>query len=119
MVVLSGREQLCNALGGISTDIEINYGAVGTGGNSPTNSDTAMQTEYARVTMSNSTVTGNSLEIQQFYGLSEANTQLYEAGEFIAGTATPNSGVLFARWNIDENKTASETLTITSTYTII
>jgi hypothetical protein len=119
LVVLLGRKQICNALGGLSPNIIINYGAVGTGGNSPSNADTTLQTEFYRVTVTGANVVDNVLEVQQFYGLAEANTQLYEAGEFINGTGVVDSGILFSRWNIDENKTASETLTITSTYTII
>lgn len=119
-VVLSGRSVLAGVLANnYSNDAYINYGALGNDSTMSLDSNTKLGNETNRTIIASNSSSDNIAIISTYWSTSEANSQHYEAGEFINGSSTTDSGVLFSHWNIDESKTSSESLTIESTYTII
>lgn len=96
----------------------IEWGALGNDAAAPTIGDTGLGNETYRKAVQDASISGQTATFLTFWNLAEANAQHYEAGEFIDGSITLDTGNLFARWNIDENKTATETLSITSNYLI-
>ena len=78
-------------------DLAINYIAIGTGSTTPTASDTQLTTETTRaVVVYSQDVNYNELILQTFLpDANLANGTYYEAGSFIGGSATPNSGIIF------------------------
>lgn len=97
----------------------INYLAVGTGTSTPLSTDTQLQTELARTTVSTSSRSNNIATINFFFGSSSANGTLTEAGGFIDGTALANSGQIFDRVSLPSIvKTSADTLTVTLIATV-
>lgn len=78
-------------------DLAINYLAIGTGQTTPANSDTQLTAETARaVVVYSQDVAFDELQLQAFFpDANLANGTYYEAGGFIGGSATPNSGQMF------------------------
>jgi len=113
LVVSAAKNAFASILNneGTSTGI-INYGAVGTGANSPTLGDTTLQAEIERVTIDSQSRAGNVTTISFAYSPTQAIGTLKEFGAFIDGTAAVDTGTLFDRVNIDVVKTANNTLTI-------
>ena len=97
---------------------KVNYLAVGTGANAPTVADTQLQTELARKTINVQSRSGNQVTIEFYFAPTEANGNLKEAGAFIDGSGTANSGQLVDRLNIDVAKTAVNSLTVTLVLTV-
>lgn len=98
---------------------EITFGAVGTGTDVPALGDTTLQTEFFRKILSVRTFAANVAILQMFMNSSEGNANLREFGLFAeAASATPDSGTLFNRVNITEDKTAATTLTIEASITV-
>lgn len=115
-----GKNMIAARLNGetVTTTGIINYLAVGTGANIPAASDTQLQTEIARTTVSTNSRVNNVATITFFFGSGSGNGALREAAAFIDGTATVNSGNIFDRVNINVTKTTADTLTITLIVTI-
>ena len=121
LIVTSGRNVIRDAIGDntFSGSTLINYGALGDGTAGADLTDTQLGNETNRkvITSYDATV-DHVIDVLTFWNLAEANQQHYEAGEFINGTGAANSGTIFARWQIDELKQATETLSIQSQYTL-
>lgn len=115
-----GKNMIAARLNGetVTTTGIINYLAVGTGANIPSASDTQLQTEIARTTVSTNSRTNNVATITFFFGSGSANGALREAAAFMDGTGTANSGNIFDRVNLNVTKTSADTLTITLIVTI-
>lgn len=116
-----GRTAIANNLSNASpspANILINYGAVGTNSTAAANSDVQLGTEVARNPIASRTNSNNIAYITAFFAATEAVATLREAGLFINGTATANSGTLFSRVIINITKGATETLTLDWTITI-
>jgi len=116
-----GRAQIAKALEAALSalsEIEINFTSLGTGLTAPANGDTTLETETFRKAVASLTSSSNQLFITAFYTAAEVSGTFKEAGIFINGTATLDSGVLFSRVAIDVTKSTSETLTIDYTVTI-
>lgn len=98
----------------------INYLAVGTGTNTPLSTDTQLQTELARTTVSSSSRSNSQTTLNFFYNSSTANGTITEVGAFIDGTASANSGQIWnhAIFSPSITKTSAQTLTITLISTI-
>ena len=95
------------------------YGAIGTGASpNPQSTDTQLVTELSRVVLASSQRTGNQVVMDFFWTTSTGNGVLTEAGVFLAGSATANSGNLLSHVLISENKTSAETLTVEFTFTV-
>jgi len=98
----------------------INYMAVGTGAATPTSTDTQLVTELARTTISSAVApTSNVATIEYFFNSASGNGTLTEAGAFMDGTASANSGRMFDHVTLPSIvKTTADTLTITLVVTI-
>lgn len=116
LFVTAGKRSVAQALRGnvANNKGQITYCAVGTGTNSPTTNDTALQTELYRKQVSVREADGQTAVFKTFFNTSEAVGALKEAGLFgDDASSTPGSGTLFARLNINRTKSAADTLTIT------
>jgi hypothetical protein len=98
--------------------LRCNYTALGTGTNAPANGDTQLQTETFRKAIASQTKSNNIAYMTAFYTAAEAIGTHREAGVFINGTGTANSGTLFSRVAINITKSGTETLTIDYSITI-
>lgn len=100
------------------TPLRVNYVALGTGTNAPAAGDTTLQTEtYRKVTASANNVS-NVASITGFYTAAETSGTFREAGLFIAGTASANTGTLLSRVSVNIAKTTAQTMTISWSITI-
>lgn len=98
----------------------INYLAVGTGAASPASTDTQLVTELARTTVSSNSRVNNIATISFFFNSASGNGTLTEAGAYIDGTGSPNSGQLFDHVSLPSIvKTSADTLTITLVGTVL
>lgn len=119
LVCNEGLNAIASVLNGEGTYTGvINYLAVGTGTSTPLITDSQLQTETARTLKADSTRTNNEVVYDFSFGTTQANGSLKEAGAFIDGTASANSGQLFDHVNIDVTKTSNDVLTITLTVTV-
>ena len=100
------------------TPIRITFTALGTGATAPANGDTQLETETFRKATASSTNSNNVAYATAFYTAPEVSGTFAEAGLFIGGSITPNSGTLFSRVAISITKSLTETLTIDYTVTI-
>jgi hypothetical protein len=95
---LTGRDLLVQYLiAGTTYSGGINYGALGTGSTTPAASDTELTAEVARVAPSTAFGIGNNEAEYQFYfpDANLANNTYREAGTFMNGTASLDSGQIF------------------------
>lgn len=93
-----GKDLLVQWLLGTATyPVGINYGAIGTGTNTPAITDVKLQTETNRTVVSFSQDSGfNEAILQFFFSDSTLTNQTYnEFGTFINGGAGANSGQIF------------------------
>jgi hypothetical protein len=113
LIVNTGLAFLANALVTASAS-PFSYIGVGTGTNAPGPTDTTLQTEVARVAISNS-VTGAICTMVVSLGSGVGTGALTEAGVFNAAS----SGTMFSRVEFSAvNKAPSDTLVITWTFTV-
>lgn len=118
LVCNTGLNAVASVLNGEGTYTGvINYLAVGTSTTTPAITDTQLGTELARTLKATSSRTNNVVTYDFSFGTTSANGTLKEAGAFIDGTASANSGQLFDHVAIDVTKTSSDVLTITLTVT--
>lgn len=116
-----GRALIAAHLGNASpspSSILVNYSSVGTSSTAAANGDTALVAETARTVVASRTSASNIAYITGFYGATDVSGTLREAGLWINGTATANSGTLFSRVIINITKAVTETLTLDWTITI-
>lgn len=122
LIVASGKNAVAGRLVGdliVANRGAITFGSVGTGTNVPADGDTTLQTELFRKVLALRQVTTNKALFRLFLTTSEGNGVLKEFGLFGEdASATPDSGTLFNRVNIDITKTVSETLTIEAEITV-
>lgn len=97
----------------------VNKGAVGTGTNAPANGDTTLQTETYRNNIASSVSSSNVAYLSMFLNASEAaSSTLREAGLFIGGSGTVDTGTLLSRVAINIVKGVADTLTLDWTITV-
>lgn len=116
-----GRAAIANALTDATpapATTRINYVALGSGTNAPANGDTTLQTETYRNTVASETNASNIAYITGFFSATETSGTYREAGLFIEGTGSANSGTLLSRVAINITKSSSETLTLDWSLTI-
>ena len=122
LIVTTGKVAVARRLAGdlsLANPGEITFGSVGTGTDVPALTDTTLQTEFFRKILSLRTFSGNIAILQMFMNSSEGNANLREFGLFgEAASAAVDSGTLFNRVNINEDKTAATTLTIEAEITV-
>lgn len=115
------RNSLATLISGttVAPTFKANYLALGTGSTAPANTDTQLQTETVRGAFTNRTATNNTAYLDEFFSTSQVAGNTYiEAGIFVDGTATANSGYLLSRVAISVVVAANENLTVNSTITI-
>ena len=116
-----GRAAIASHLTNVSPTpavLRANYTALGTGVTAPANGDTTLQTETFRKAIASETNANNVAYMTAFYTAAEVSGTFLEAGIFLNGTGTVNTGTLFSRVAINITKSLSETLTIDYTVTI-
>jgi len=121
LIVTIGRAALANHLTDATpspANLRINYTALGTGVTAPANGDIELETEVFRKVTASETNVNNIAYVTAFYTAAEVSGTFREAGLFINGTATPDSGTLFSRVAINITKSITETLTVDYTITI-
>lgn len=120
LIPTAGRAFIASRLAQIGTpqDIKITHSAVGSGTNTASNGDTQLQTETFRKAIASASSSNEVGYFTAFYTASEAVGTIKEAGLFINGTSTANTGTLFSRVNVDITKSAVETLTIDYSITL-
>ena len=121
LIVTAGRAALANHLTDPTPTVpalRLNYTALGTGVTAPANGDLTLETETFRKATASETNADNIAFVTAFYTALEVSGTFKEAGLFMDGTITPDSGTLFSRVAIDITKSLTETLTIDYTITI-
>lgn len=115
-----GRSLIANHLVNISPSpaLVITYVALGTGTSTPINANTTLQTETYRKAIASRTNASNVVLATGFFDATETIGTYKEAGIFMGGSATANSGTLLSRVSVDITKTNTQTLTIEWTLTI-
>lgn len=95
----TGKTLILDRLVGTNTyTLNILYGEIGTGTNTPTDGDTALQTPTTRETKTTASVSGNVATFQFFFPSADLpNGTYYEFGSFVDGTATIGTGKIFNR----------------------
>lgn len=95
----TGKNLVAQRLGGTNTyTLNITHGDIGTGTNTPTTADTALQTPTVRVAKTNSIISSNVVTLQFFFSdATLANGTYYEFGTFVDGSATISTGKIFNR----------------------
>lgn len=110
-----GRSVLAQRLAGTTTYTgTINYAALGSGTTTPINADTKLATETYRKTIDSQTYANNIAYLSAFVAAGVATATHYEAGLFIDGTASADSGQIFSHvlFSPPEAKTALASLTL-------
>ena len=100
---------------------QINYFGIGTSATAPATSDTQLGAETARQPLSLATLSTNVLTLQSFFAdASLSNGTYYEAGMFVDGTASANSGQIFAHalFGTPYVKASGEDTTLQWSYTL-
>lgn len=98
---------------------EVTRIAMGSGTTAPANTDTALETETIRGSLSDRSALNNVAYYDKFWNNSEVGGNTYkEVGLFVDGTDVADSGYLFSHVAIDESPSANETLTINATMTV-
>ena len=121
LVVTAGKTAIANHLTAGSpspTALRVNYVALGTGTNAPAAGDTTLQTETYRKATASAGNTVGVATVTGYYTATETTGTYREAGLFMGGTASANTGTLLSRVAINITKTSIQTLTIEWTITI-
>lgn len=120
LITTVGRSVLAQRLANTTTYTGvINYGALGSSATAVNNADTQLGTEVFRKVVASSSYTTNTAFIDFFYSKADTNGTYQEFGTFIDGAAGANTGQLFTHaltggWV----KTSSESMTVSTQYTI-
>ena len=114
LVVGTGDNFIASRMVGASATV-MSHMAVGTNSTSASNSDTALGTESARVALTSSTASTNTVTYVATFPAGTGTAALVEAGLFNASSA----GTMLARTTFSViNKGASDTLTVTWVITV-
>lgn len=98
-----------------ATATAMTHMAVGIGGTTPVTGNTTLESESARVTLTSTTVTSNSVAYVATFPAGTGTAALVEAGLFNAASG----GTMLARTTYSViNKGAADTLTVTWTITV-
>jgi hypothetical protein len=111
LVVTTGKNFIASRMKD-ATATAMSHMAIGSGDTAVVVADTALETEIARVALTSTTVTGNSVEYIAAYPAGTGTGSIEEAGIFNASTA----GTMLCRTVFAViNKGASDSMTITWT----
>lgn len=115
------RDELATLISGttVTPTFKANYFALGTGSNTPANIDTSLQTETLRAAFTDRSSYTNIAYLDVFFPTaSVAGNSYNEAGIFVDGSASVNTGYLLSRVAINQTLGASQTLTVNCSITI-
>lgn len=121
IVPLVLRAAFANKIAGnvVAPTFAANYLALWDSAVAPTNADTQLGNETIRWLFTNRFAIDNVAYLDKFWSSTEVGGNTYlEAGVFVDGSATPNSGYLLSRISINETMAVTETLTVNVTITI-
>lgn len=95
----TGRNLICQRLGGTNTySLNVTHADIGTGTNTPQNSDTQLQTPTVRGALTAAIISSNVVTLQFFFSDSAlANGTYREVGSFVDGSGSVSTGKLFNR----------------------
>jgi hypothetical protein len=114
LVVNDGLNFICSRMEGTSQDV-MSHMAVGTDNTAVAAGDTTLGTELARVALTSTTVSTNTIEYVASYSAGTGTGALVEAGIFNAASA----GDMLCSVRFDViNKAAADSMTITWTITL-
>lgn len=114
LVVNDGLNFICSRMEGTTQDV-MSHMAVGTGSTAVAAGDTTLTTELARVALTSTTVSTNTIEYVASYSAGTGTGALVEAGIFNAASA----GDMLCHVTFDViNKAAADSMTITWTITL-
>lgn len=119
LICVNGRAAVMGRLANITTYTGIiNYGVVGTGTNAPNESDTQLQTELARATVTSTSQTTYTAYINIFFSMASFNNTATEFATVIDGTASANTGRIWTRMKPSGGwaKSSSESMTVACVY---
>lgn len=103
----------------VTPTFKANYVGLGSGSSAPANSDTALQSESTRAAFSNRSATNNVAYLDAFFPSTVVGGNTYlEAGIFVDGTASANTGYLLSRVAINQVLGSSQTLTLNCSVTV-
>ena len=98
-----------------ATATAMTHMAIGSGTNNPAEGDTALQTQLGRVSLTSTTVTGNSVAYEASFAAGTGTGAVTEAGIFNASSG----GTMLCRTEFAViNKAAGDSMTITWTVTV-
>jgi len=96
----------------------INYAGLGTGTTTAVATDTTLETETFRNAQFSASFDGTKALLTAFFDTGEVEGTFKEFGNFIDGTPSADSGILFSRVNINWTKNLIDTMTISQEYTL-
>lgn len=115
------RNSLATLISGttITPTLKANYIALGSGSTAPANGDTTLVTETLRGAFVNRFSANNVAYLDHFFPTASVGGNSYnEAGIFVDGSASVNTGYLLSRVLVTLTLGANQTLTINSTITV-
>ncbi len=116
------RNQLAILISGVAVvpTFQANKIALGDDSTLATAADTKLGNETLRADFSDRNAFFNVAYLDKFFGSAEVGGNTYlEAGVFVDGTGVADSGFILSHVNINETMTATESLTINATFTIL
>lgn len=115
------RDSLATLISGttVTPTFKANYFALGTGSNAPVNADLTLQTETIRAAFTNRSSYTNIAYLDVFFSAAQVGGNTYnEAGIFVDGTASVNTGYLLSRVALNQTLGAAQTLTVNCSVTV-
>jgi hypothetical protein len=115
------RDSLALLISGttVTPTFKANYIALGSDSTAATNDDVKLGTETIRSQFDDRSAVDNIAYLDKFFNASEVGGNTYvEAGVFVDGTASTDSGYLLSRIIMNETMTSTESLTVNVTITI-
>lgn len=115
------RNELAKLIAGqtVVPTFKSNYIALGTGSVAPADLDVKLGTETKRGLWTMRTATDNVAYLDKFFTSTEVGgMSFFEAGAFVDGTASVDTGYLLSRVLVNLSISATETLTVNATFTL-
>lgn len=115
------RNSLATLISGtnVTPTFKANYFALGSGSAAPSNADLILQTEEMRALFTNRSSYTNIAYLDVFFDASEVGGETFnEAGIFVDGSGSANTGYLLSRVSINQSLGAAQTLTVNCSITI-
>lgn len=115
------RNSLATLISGttVTPTFKANYFALGTSSTAPANTDTQLAAETVRLALTNRSSYTNIAYLDVFFPSTSVGGNTYlEAGIFVDGSGSANSGYLLSHVAINQTLGSSQTLTVNSSITI-